>query len=229
MVYAKRDEKDTADIRAEMEDHLLQKISDLEEKGLSHTDAVFQAIEDHGHPRTVGYGLRERFPWVDVRTHGTARGFIAIGQKAIGVFAIGGAAFGLFAIGGCALGLVTFGGFSLALLLSLGGFSAALCGVAYGGLALGLVAIGGIACGVIASGGFAVGLWVPVGGKVISYFTSETVPDYLQYLDGFLNDKRTMILWAFCMAVLFITLIIQGFFTKKEYQRIKRADPRLVE
>jgi len=114
MIYANRNEKDAAQIRAELEDHLLKKIDDLEAGGLSREDAVFGAIEDHGHPRTVGYGLRKRFSWVDVRTHGTARGFIAIGPKAIGVFAFGGTAFGLFAFGGVALGLVAFGGLALA-------------------------------------------------------------------------------------------------------------------
>ena len=133
MIYANRDEKDAAQIRAEQEDHLLKKIADLEADGLSREDAVFQAIEGHGHPRTVGYGLRKRFSWVDVRTHGTARGFIAIGPKAIGVFAFGGAAFGLFAFGGFALGLVAFGGLALAALLSFGGCYVAIIGFAYGG------------------------------------------------------------------------------------------------
>ncbi len=230
MVYAKRDEKDATNIRTELEDHLLQKISDLEAKGCSHTDAVFQAIEDHGHPRTVGHGLRKRFPWVDVRTHGTARGFIAIGPKAIGVFAIGGAALGLFAFGGCAVGVFTLGGFALALLLSFGGFSAALFGIAYGGFALGLVAIGGFTCGIVAIGGFAIGLWVPHGSKAISYFTSETVPVYLRYFGGLLANKHSlMVFWGVFIAMLAIVLPIQGLLTNKEYQRIKRADPKLVE
>ena len=230
LVYANRNETDAVKIRAELEDHLLQKIADLEASGLCREDAVFGAIEDHGHPRTVGYGLRKRFPLVDVRTHGTARGFIAIGPKAVGLIAIGGAAFGLFAFGGFALGLVAFGGFALAALLSFGGFSVALIGLAYGGFAVGLVAIGGFACGIMASGGFAAGLWVPQGGKIISYFTSETVPNYLRHFDGLLSGKRlATILWAVCMAILTVVLTTQGLLTKKEYNRIKKADPKLVE
>ncbi|MHC4285577.1 MAG: hypothetical protein ACYSWZ_21795 [Planctomycetota bacterium] len=94
MVYTNRNEKDTAQIRKELEDHLLKKIADLQTEGLSHEDAVFGAIEDHGHPRTVGYGLRKH-QWIDIRTRGTARGFIAIGPKAVGTIAIGGFALGV--------------------------------------------------------------------------------------------------------------------------------------
>jgi len=64
MLYANRKEEDAVKIRVELEDHLRQKIADLEESGLSCEDAVLQAIEDHGHPRTVGYGLRKHFYWL---------------------------------------------------------------------------------------------------------------------------------------------------------------------
>lgn len=64
MIYANRTEADAARIRAEQQDHLLKKIADLEGDGLSREDAVFQAIKDHGTPRTVGYGLRKRFSWI---------------------------------------------------------------------------------------------------------------------------------------------------------------------
>ncbi|MFZ0034304.1 MAG: hypothetical protein WAK60_04875 [Sedimentisphaerales bacterium] len=63
MIYANRNEKDAAQIRAEQEDHLLKKVADLEADGLSREDAVFRTIEDYGHPRTVGRGLRKRFWW----------------------------------------------------------------------------------------------------------------------------------------------------------------------
>jgi len=230
MIYANRNEADAARIRAELEDHLLKKIADLETDSLSREDAVFQAIEDHGHPRTVGYGLRQRFPWVDVRTEGTARGFVAIGPKAVGVIALGGAAFGLLAFGGMAVGLITFGGLALAALLSFGGCSVALIGFAFGGFALGLIAYGGFACGIIATGGGAIGLWVPQAGKAISYFSRETVPHYLQYFDAFLTTKRTFIVTMLVFyAMLFPVLLVQGILTRKEYQRIKKADPKLVE
>lgn len=132
-----------------------------------------------------------------MRTHGTARGFIAIGPKAIGVFAFG----------GFALGLVAFGGF-----------------------ALGLVALDGFACGIIATGATVIGLWVPEAAKAISYFSSETVPHYLQYFDAFLTSKRTgvvsmLVFYCLFFPLLFTTVICQ----KKECRRIKKADPKLVE
>jgi len=230
MIYANRSETDESKIRTELKDHLLQKIAELESDGLSHEDAAFVTIEDHGHPRTVGYGLRKRFSWVDVRTHGTARGFIAVGPKAIGIIAIGGAAFGLFAFGGLAVGLVGFGGLALAALLSFGGCSVALVGVAFGGAAFGLIALGGFGCGIVAVGGGAIGLWVPEAGEAISYFSQETVPHYLQYFDAFLMNKHTVkVIMLVSYAIFFPMLFIQVLLTKKEHRRIKEADPKLVE
>ncbi|MHC4545139.1 MAG: permease prefix domain 1-containing protein [Planctomycetota bacterium] len=66
MIYANRNEKDAARIRAELEDHLLKKIADLQTEGLSREDAVFGAIEELGSPQTVGCGLRKRFRWFSV-------------------------------------------------------------------------------------------------------------------------------------------------------------------
>lgn len=66
MIYANRGEKDTARIRAELEDHLLKKIAALEAEGLSREDAVFGAIEELGSSQTVGCGLRKRFRWFSV-------------------------------------------------------------------------------------------------------------------------------------------------------------------
>ncbi|NIP24263.1 MAG: hypothetical protein GWN67_11135 [Phycisphaerae bacterium] len=150
MVYANRNEKDTEKIRKELEDHLLKKVSDLQAEGLSHEDAVFGAIEDHGHPKTVGYGLRKH-QWVDIRTRGTARGFIAIGPKAVGTIAIGGAAFGLFACGIVGVGAISFSVVSIAIFWSFGvAFAFAACGFAQGTVAIGLMATGLWSFGVIA-------------------------------------------------------------------------------
>ena len=70
MLYANRKEQDAAKIRVELEDHLRQKMADLQARGLPGEDAVFQAIEDHGTARTVGYGLRKGFALLDGRTQG---------------------------------------------------------------------------------------------------------------------------------------------------------------
>jgi hypothetical protein len=160
MIYANRSETDTAQIRKELEDHLLKKIADLQTEGLSREDAVFGAIEDHGHPKTVGYGLRKH-QWVDIRTRGTARGFIAIGPKAVGTIAIGGVALGLFSCGVVGVGVISFSIVSIALLWGFGAaFAFAACGFAQGTVAIGLMAAGLWSFGVIAVGAESMGVYV---------------------------------------------------------------------
>ena len=56
--YAKRNETDSQKIRAELKDHLLKKIEEFESQGAKHEEAVSQAIQGHGHPKTLGYSLR---------------------------------------------------------------------------------------------------------------------------------------------------------------------------
>lgn len=114
MIYTNRRPDEAAKIRLELEDHLRQKITELEAKGLPGEDAVAQAVKDHGSVRTVGYGLRKGFSLLDVRTEGTARGFIAIGPRAVGIIAFGNVAVGLFAFGTFSLGLIAFGTVALA-------------------------------------------------------------------------------------------------------------------
>ena len=113
ILYANRKEKDAAKIRAELEDHLRQKMADLAAQGMSREDAVFQAIEDHGAARTIGYRLRKGFALLDVRTEGTARGFIAIGPRAVGLIAFGNVAVGLLAFGNLAFGVFQTQSFQL--------------------------------------------------------------------------------------------------------------------
>ena len=74
-----------------------------------------------------------------------ARGFIAIGNIAIGVFALGGFAVGIFTLAGIGLGLICFAGIALG------------SGLGIGGIATGYIAVGGLAIGVYAVGGRAVG------------------------------------------------------------------------
>ena len=86
-----------------------------------------------------------------------ARGWIAIGPRAIGAVAIGGWASGIVAIGGFTSGLVGIGGFSLSL-LALGGLTCG--GFAIGGVSAGYAALGGLAAGQYACGGKAIGVHV---------------------------------------------------------------------
>lgn len=81
----------------------------------------------------------------------TAKGIIAIGDRAIGVVAIGGLTAGGLAIGGVALGVLSVGGLAVGILAALGGL--AIGGFSFGGGAIGVVAIGGAALGVYAFGG----------------------------------------------------------------------------
>ena len=232
MIYANRNEKDAAQIRAELEDHLLKKIDDLQTQGLSCEDAIYQAIKDHGHPRTVGYGLRKRFPWVDVRTHGTARGFIAIGPKAIGIIAIGGVAGGVFSYGGISFGFMSLGLLSLGLIISIGAFSLAPLGLAFGAIALGVMAIGLLSFGITAMGVLAISLvrdpfYISDCVRIISWFTPETAPHFILHIKNIANviGWTWLPFWISCIVLLTAKLIL----SRKEYRRIRQADRSLVE
>jgi len=80
-------------------------------------------------------------------SRGIARGWIAIGDIALGVlFACGGIAIGGIALGGGALGLISIGG-----------------------VALGLCAVGGLSVGVLAFGGAAFAWYAAVGGLAVAH------------------------------------------------------------
>jgi hypothetical protein len=85
-------------------------------------------------------------PQPDSAVRGIARGWIALGDVAIGV---------LFGAGGAAVGAIALGGISLGLL-------------SVGGLAIGLLAFGGAAVGVWAAGGAAVALHAALGGLAVA-------------------------------------------------------------
>lgn len=103
--------------------------------------------------------LGRRMPGAKPRT---ARGWLAVGERAVGFLAMGGAAAGVLAFGGMAAGVVGFGGLTAGL-FAWGGV--ALGGVAWGGIAIGYVAMGGVAVGVYAIGGKAFGWLVSGEGR----------------------------------------------------------------
>lgn len=176
IVYANRSEEESVAIRKEMEDHLLKKISDLEGEGQSHEDAVFEAIEKHGDPRTVGYGLRKH-RWLDVRTSGTARGFIAIGPRAVGTVAIGGFACGVFSCGIVGVGIFSLSVIGLGLLWCFGTLIAlAPLGLAQGHFAIGLIAVGMFNCGVVAVGNGPLGLYYISPGEMGYFYEFHGAP-----------------------------------------------------
>ncbi|MCG8601898.1 MAG: sigma-70 family RNA polymerase sigma factor [Verrucomicrobiales bacterium] len=88
-----------------------------------------------------------------------AKGWIALGDKAVGLFAVGNIAFGGVAIGGLSCGLLSFGGLALG-------------GVAFGGLTVAGVSLGGLALGLAAIGGIGIGVWA-YGGAAISWIASK--------------------------------------------------------
>lgn len=100
---------------------------------------------------------------------GKARGWIAIGDDAVGVVAIGGIARGIVALGGVAIGVCTAGGLSLGLLLGIGGCGISPLGFAFGGVAIGALAVGGMAIGLAATGGLAIGHFAAGPGALGTY------------------------------------------------------------
>ncbi|QNN23718.1 hypothetical protein HED60_16050 [Planctomycetales bacterium ZRK34] len=230
MLYANRkSEHEATAIRDEQRDHLMSRVEECEAEGLAREEAIFRAIELHGHPRTVGYRLRPRFPWVDVRSHGTARGVIAIGPRAVGVFAFGGAAFGVFAIGGFAAGLFGIGGFVATLLFAWGGFGIVPAGVAYVGMGAGLIAVGGMVAGVVAHGGLAAGVWAE-GGREFSLYAADTAPGWARAITDMARDFDMLGGMTLCMIALFIpTLLLTLWMQHREQRRLAASDPWLLE
>jgi hypothetical protein len=231
LLYANKPDSGSEAIRRELKDHLLQKVDDLVAGGLPREEALLEALRQHGPPRVIGYRLRGPFPWIDIRSHGTARGVIAIGPKAVGIFAFGGWAMGVFAFGGFSLGLFTAGGFTLGLLFAWGGF--ALGGVACAGTALGLVAAGGIAVGLVAVGNPGLGAWVPYGwhhGAALSHYTAKNVPAFLRALEPLLNtavsiNRDFVIVMPLSLLLLFALSALQY----REGKRVRTEDDWLIE
>lgn len=96
----------------------------------------------------------------------TARGWIAIGDRAHGVvLGVGSRAYGAVAIGGLAFGGLTLGGVGVGV-LNLCGISIGL--VSLGGVSVGWLALGGLSCGVNAMGGLAIGVNA-VGGAAFGF------------------------------------------------------------
>jgi hypothetical protein len=218
MIYANRSEADAGKIRAELKDHLLKKIEELEAQGVKPQDAIFQAIETHGNPRNIGYGLRPRFPWIDVRTKGTARGFIAIGPRAVGVIALGGIACGVVSYGVLAVGLWSFGVLAIGLMTAIGYLAISPAGWAYGVIALGLM--GTMSLGMEAGAGSLSagikGCGLPAVNFVVNFLTAFRI-----------YGISTLIVLISCIITLVVHLLM--FLSRRIHRRIIQADPSLAE
>lgn len=111
---------------------------------------------------------------------GKAKGFVAVGDTAIGVIALGRLAVGVVALGSLAFGGIAIGGMALGLVAIAG---VALGGLCLGGVGIGIVALAGMAMGVVAYGGLAIGLFAQ-GGMAISKYSFTTAPEWLRSLAG---------------------------------------------
>lgn len=106
-----------------------------------------------GNPDRDFYGPAD--PARDKARMKTARGWIAIGDRAVGLVALGNLAFGGIAVGAASFGAIAVGG-------------GAVGGIAFGGLSLGFLAVAGCAFGWGAIGGMAAG-WVSYGGGAFAW------------------------------------------------------------
>jgi len=207
LAYAELPERRTAEIREELEDHLIAEVEVQREQGADVEQAALTAIRKMGPPELVGSRLDRKFRLIDIRARGVARGVIAIGPRAVGVFAFGGLAMGVVAVGGAAVGLISIGGVGLGLLLSWSGLAVSLIS-ANGGAAVGLVAWGGLAIGVLGWGGLVIAC-APLGGGVFKtwYPSLEAAPGWMQALQPilqvptFINDHIVPILIAYVLVV----------------------------
>jgi hypothetical protein len=212
-----------------LEDHVYTKVEELEKEGVPREDAIFQAIDTQGRPDVVGYGLR-KFRWIDVRSKGTARGFIAVGPRAVGVFAFGGVTMGVFAFGGVSLGVFGMGGLVLSLLLGWGGCVVSLFS-AYGGVALGALAFGGLAVGIYVTGGTALGLYAKgASGTTWSLYSFDAAPDWIQSMfKTIMNGSFFATMSIILVVVWFVIFGFMMYMMNKERRRIYRADPQLLD
>jgi hypothetical protein len=232
LIYANKPEVESASVRQELRDHLLQKIDDLLAGGMPREEATLEALRQHGSPKIIGYKLRGPFPWVDIRSEGTARGVIAIGPRAVGIFAFGGVAVGVFAGGTFAVGIFSAGFLAVGLIwawafLGIGGITTAF-------IAIGVVAAGMGAIGLVAGGGAALGAWVPNGDPasgLFSHYTAQNVPSYLKALEPVLKDCTFFgrhAITVFLPAYLVVILAL-GYLKYREGKRVASIDDWLID
>jgi predicted Zn-dependent peptidase len=152
---------------------------------------------------------------------GTAKGWIAIGDRAYGIlFAAGAVAVGGISMGGVAVGLIAIGGASVGL-LAVGGF--ALGGLAMGGGAIGIVAAGGVATGLIgAEGGLAVAREFALGGKALAQHANDPAArEYFGQFPWMDLTKAGNRSWFLTLCWLPMLLVIwQGVRARKRSRRL---------
>jgi hypothetical protein len=229
LIYVHKSAPASAAIRQELRDHLLQKVDDLIAAGLPHEEALLEALRHHGAPHVIGYGLRDPFPWLDIRTRGTACGVIAIGPRAIGIVAFGGIATGVVACGTVAIGLFSAGLLALGFVFAWGALG--IGGIVFAGIAIGIVADGGIALGLVAGDGLAAGLWVPYADRAASYYSGANVPPLLKSLGACLHALSFTFFrhFAAILMIFFPGISALNLVLAREGKRVSPQDDWLVD
>ena len=148
----------------------------------------------------------------------TARGIVAIGDRAAGVIALGGMAGGVFAFGGLAVGLFAFGGLAVGL-LALGGFALALA-LAFGGGAAGTVAIGGWAAG-----------WFGAGGLTRCRYTAGVDPEasfLVPWMRGLWASPAHAVLVPMAASALLTAILLWGAWLARRTAAGRRPSGRVA-
>ncbi|HEY2342915.1 MAG TPA: RNA polymerase sigma factor [Chthoniobacteraceae bacterium] len=147
-------------------------------------------------PVSLGAGMRP------------ARGWVAIGDKPIGLVALGGIARGGIAIGGVAFGGIAFGGVSLGA-VSIGGLAVAIW--AYGGMAIGWIAQGGLALAWrVAMGGCAFSNGVASGGYASAPIANSPAAEALALQSAWLRATSSQWLALLIPLVVVVFVVAMG-------------------
>lgn len=126
----------------------------------------------------------------------TARGIVAVGNKAVGVLSVGFLSVGMVSFGLLAAGILAFGSLALGL-LSFGAVSAGV--VAFGGAAFGVIALGGLAVGVYSLGGAAVASEIAAGGFAQARIAiGDSVHGLVEIRDAIPGEQARAIISKYC-------------------------------
>jgi RNA polymerase sigma factor (sigma-70 family) len=149
---------------------------------------------------------------------GPALGWIAIGDRAVGVlFALGALAAGGVSVGSVSVGVVAVGGVSLGL-VSLGGVAFGL--LAFGSLALGVVAMGAFSIGWTGSAGaVAVARHFAVGGLAIARHPNDGAAR------AFASDHHLAAVFYSLLALVFVLAVVPTAFVAWRTRRRSDSSP----
>lgn len=143
------------------------------------TEDEYQNLNQKIVKQKIGYKYRSKkeifgLPLIDINYgmgRRSAKGIIAIGNKAVGVIAIGYLSLGIISVGLLSIGLISLAVLSLGI-LSLGSFAFGF--LSFGAIAVGYLSFGGVAVGKYAIGGAAFASDIAFGGKAYAKVAFST-------------------------------------------------------